>query len=394
MTLTEQSILVATLVLALAASGGKAKGQTAPSATRQQSTQMPETPTPSASLAPENVPLQNLALSLFFVAPEISGAPQPLFDFKDSDIKFKLESLMNILRDSRHESWVLAAYPDPKTSRPLIGAGFSLDVEATEHPQRDPLNPHMFIEPSSAQLWQAAGLDSGSLQVILDQYDSDLKAWKKKNFRRKIKTHQLSPQLTDEEATKLLRISVIQAIHNARAYCREFDQLTASQQMALSQLVFQMGVNLEEFIQFLTAINDLSYRDSAPLASNAEREAEHWKMVQSTLIQSQWARRYTSRAVSVIAMFDPDYAQDPRQAERKVQAKLPAHHRKKAHAKSVRAGNNAGQADKMPHRKSAGIAMPMKADLCRPGTRTADGGQSDWRRQEVAGLPFLVVSVD
>ena len=41
-----------------------------------------------------------------------------------------------------------------------------------------------------------------------------------------------------------------------RAYCRVFDQLTASQQMALSQLVFQMGVNLEEFTQFLSAIND------------------------------------------------------------------------------------------------------------------------------------------
>ena len=156
---------------------------------------------------------------------------------------------MNTLRDSRHEGWVLAAYPDPKTSRPLIGAGFSLDVAATEHVQRDPLNPYPFIEPSSAQLWQAAGFDSARLQSILDQYDRDLKKWKKKNYRRKIKTHQLPPQLTEEEAMRLLRISTIQAIHNARAYCRDFDQLTASQQMALSQLVYQMGVNLEEFVR-------------------------------------------------------------------------------------------------------------------------------------------------
>ena len=228
---------------------------------------------------------------------------------------------------------------------------------ATEHLQQDPLNPNTFIEPSSAQLWQAAGLDSGRLQLILDQYDSDLKAWKKKNFRRKIKTHQLSPELTNEEATKLLRISVVQAIHNARAYCREFDQLTASQQMALSQLVFQMGVNLEEFIQFLSAINDLSYRDSALPGDNAEREGEHWKMVQSTLIQSQWARRYTSRAVSVIAMFDPDYDEDARQAERKVQATLrppTAHHRKKPHPKSVRAGNDGSHAAKAPHQRAPG----------------------------------------
>src|SRR5208337_416225 len=325
MTLSEQLILAATLVLAMAASGEKAMGQTAPLATRQQSTQGQGTQAPSASLTPEKLPLETPDSSLL------------LFDFRDSDIKFKLESLMNILRDSKHESWVLAAYPDPKTSRPLIGAGFSLDVKATEHLQRDPLNPHTFIEPSSAQLWQAAGLDSARLQIILDQYDSDLKAWKKKNFRRKIKTHRLAPELTDEEATKLLRISALQAIHNARAYCREFDQLTASQQMALSQLVYQMGVNLEEFTQFLSAINDLSYRDSAQPGSDAQPEAEHWKTVQSTLIQSQWARRYTSRAVSVIAMFSPDFDADPRETERKVQAKLPAHHRKKPHAKSVRA---------------------------------------------------------
>ncbi len=153
---------------------------------------------------------------------------------------------MTVLRDSRHEGWVLAAYPDPKTSRPLIGAGFGLDVPATDHPQRDPLNSHPFVEPSTGQLWQAAGLDSAKLQSILDQFDRDLATWKKKNFRKKIRTHALSPQITEDDATKLLRISAIQATYNARAYCRFFDQLTASQQMALSQLVFQMGVNLEE----------------------------------------------------------------------------------------------------------------------------------------------------
>jgi hypothetical protein len=243
---------------------------------------------------------------------------------------------MNTLRDNRHEGWVLAAYPDPKTSRPLIGAGFSLDVMATEHIQRDPLNPHPFLEPSAAQLWQAAGFDSARLQSILDQYDRDLKKWKKKNFRRKIKTHALPPQLTDEEAMRLLRISTIQAVHNARAYCRDFDQLTASQQMALSQLVFQMGVNLEEFVQFLSALNgDPSYHGAAQPEGGIQGESEHWKTVQLTLIQSQWAKRYTTRAVAVIAMFNPDYYEDPREAEREVQAKLrpPAkHHRKKQRA--------------------------------------------------------------
>jgi hypothetical protein len=306
-----------------------------------------------SSFPPENLPMKNLDPSLPIVAPEISQVSQPLLSFIDSDIKFKLETLMDILRDSRHESWVLAAYPDPKTNRPLIGAGFSLDVRATEHPQRDPLNPNTFIEPSSARLWQAAGLNSGRLQSILDQFDADLNAGK--NFRRKIKTDQLLPELTNEEATNLLHISVLQAIHNARAYCREFDRLTAPQQMALSQLVFQMGVNLEEFTHFLSAINDLSYRGSAQLRSNPEREAEHWKLVQSTLIQSDWARSYTSRAVAVIAMFDPDYDEDPARAERQVETvihPLVVNHRK-LHTRSVRAGNDASHVHKMPHRNAA-----------------------------------------
>ena len=308
-------------------------GQAAPSAAPQQLPQVQSLPATAVSPAPVSLPSVHPGLSPLSTPPEVSPL-QPLLDFKDSDIKFSLPSLMNTLRDSRHEGWVLAAYPDPKTSRPLIGAGFSLDVEATQHVQRDPLNPYPFIEPSSAQLWQAAGFDSGRLQSILDQYDRNLKKWKKKNYRRKIRAHQLPPQLTEEEAMRLLRISTIQAIHNARAYCRDFDQLTASQQMALSQLVYQMGVNLEEFIQFLTALND-SYRDATQPAGSMEEATEHWKTVQLTLIQSQWARRYRTRAVAVIAMFNPDYAQDPRQAEREVQAKLhpPAtHHRKKSRA--------------------------------------------------------------
>src|SRR5664279_1598626 len=344
MTFTKQNILVAALVFAMAASG-RAMGQVTPSTTREQPPPVQASPSSSAALTRQNLPLEN---------------PIPLFDFKDSDIKFSLNSLMSVLRDSRHEGWVLAAYPDPKTSRPLIGAGFGLDVPAMEHPQSDPLNPHLFLEPSTAQLWQAAGLDSARLQNILDQFDRDLNAWKKKKFRKKIRTRALSPQLTEEDATKLLQISAIQATYNARAYCRFFDQLTASQQMALSQLVFQMGVNLEEFTQFLSAINDdASYHDSVQPVSTAEPPTDHWKTVQTTLIQSQWARRYSTRAVSVIAMFDPNYAQDPKAAERNVQATLRppvSHHRKKTRIKSVRAGNDTGH--KMPPKETLGQQPP------------------------------------
>src|ERR1035438_3295779 len=208
MTRISQRILGATLVFAMTTSG-RAIGQIAPSATQGQSPQA-ESP-PSAPPTPQNLPALRNPPPL--LAPPVSSTSQSLFDFKDSDIKFSLNSLMNVLRDSRHEGWVLAAYPDPKTSRPLIGAGFCLDVVAREHIQSDPLNPHTFIEPSSAQLWQAAGLDPERLQRILDQFDRNLKTWKKKNYRKKIRTHKLPPELTEEEATRLLHVSAIQAVH-------------------------------------------------------------------------------------------------------------------------------------------------------------------------------------
>ena len=88
-------------------------------------------------------------------------------DFQDSSIKFNINELVDLLRDRRHEGWVLAAYPDPRTSQPLIGAGFSLDLPEREHLQTDPLNPHPFLEPSSADLWRAAGFEPSRLQDIL-----------------------------------------------------------------------------------------------------------------------------------------------------------------------------------------------------------------------------------
>jgi GH24 family phage-related lysozyme (muramidase) len=254
--------------------------------------------------------------------PPRDGA-QVLLDFKDNDVKFSLASMMEILRDHRHEGWVLAAYPDPNTGRPLIGAGFSLDVPAVVHPQRDPFNPHPFVEPSSAELWQAAGLAPDRLQQILVQFDHNVTVWSAKTYRRKIIHHTLTPQLTEEEATLLLRISALQAIYNARAYCRGFDQLTGSQQMALSQLVFQMGTNLEQFVQFLDALNDNdNARELAQLDGYMESYPEHWKTVQGTLIDSQWARRYSSRAAAVIAMFDPEYSRGPNEAEQRIEATL------------------------------------------------------------------------
>jgi GH24 family phage-related lysozyme (muramidase) len=289
-----------------------AAGQTSPATSRKVQEQL-QLSAPAAPSAAQFDPS----------ATPVTRAAEQLLGFTDSDVKFDLRDLMEILRDRRHEGWVLAAYPDPKTGRPLIGAGFSLDLPAREHPQRDQLNPHPFLEPSSAELWQAAGLDSERLQTILDQFNDRLAAWTRKGFRQRIKT--LTPQITDEEATLLLRVSAIQAIYNAKGYFRDFDQLTPSQQMALSQMVYQMGVNLQEFSQFLNLINNSHRTDTgaAPLLHAAiAADAEYWKTVQQSLLQSQWARLYRVRAVSVIAMLDPQYLNEPGIAERRVGAML------------------------------------------------------------------------
>jgi hypothetical protein len=254
--------------------------------------------------------------------------------FKHSGTKFHIEHLTSILRDKRHEGWVRTAYPDPTTGRPLIGGGFSLDLCAIEHQQRNPSNPNSFLEPSSAQLWQAAGLDLAQLSAILDRFDQRVELWGKQELRRKIRAHELPPDITEEEAVRLLHISALQAVHNAKAYSVNFDHLSASQQMALSQLVYQMGVNLEEFTEFLGAINAPHDSQNKPTIQKID-----WKNAQRDLVESEWARRYSNRAIAVIAMFDPNYSSRPRQAERQVRAWIypaAAHSRKSSRTKKTR----------------------------------------------------------
>ncbi len=283
-----------------------------------------------ATLPPSTVPA---IASDAAAIPVPSSVPsvQILQSFKSSDVKFDVDHLMSLLRDRNHEGWVLAAYPDPKTGQPLIGAGVSIDLPAREHPQRDPSNPNPFIEPASAELWQAAGLAPDRLNQILDDFRGKLAAWDMHEYRSHIP--ELEPQINEREASQLLRIAIVQSILNAKAYCRNFDRLTPSQQMGISQLVFQMGTNLEEFSQFLDLVN----RDSiaAPMVKTvAARDVDYWKNVQQSLIQSQWARLYRTRAISVIAMLDPRYNQNPGMAERRVGAVLrPAViHRRRGHS--------------------------------------------------------------
>jgi GH24 family phage-related lysozyme (muramidase) len=314
-----------TLALLLCAAAIPVFGQTAAAPASPQEIVAPQT-------APQPVSTPQLA-------PVVEPAAQPvrpLLSFQPSDVKFDLNDLMDILRDRRHEGWVLTAYPDPKTGRPLIGAGFSLDLPEREHPQSDPLNPHPFVEPSSAQLWQAAGLAPQRLQSILGVYWQRADAWSRRTYMKRLRA--LPEQISDDEATQLLRIAAVQATYNARAYCRNFDQLTAPQQMAMSQLVYQMGVNLAEFDKFLSLLNDATatapaqtQMQDAALVTSAAPDTAHWNAVQRALVDSQWARKYRSRAISVIAMLDPQYLDDPRTAELRIHAELPApvvHHRR------------------------------------------------------------------
>lgn len=283
------------------------------------------------------------------VAP--SGAVRMMEEFKDTDVRFDMNELVDILRDRRHEGWVLAAYPDPRTAQPLIGAGFSLDLPEREHPQLDANNPHPFLEPSSADLWQAAGFDPARLDDILKVFYERRHTWSKRTWRKKL--FSLPAQISDDDAVQLVRVGAIQAVYNAKAYCRNFDQLNGPQQMAMAQLVYQMGVNLEHFNAFLTTINPGAAPRGQVVASSAEVPAtaadsqmfaqamqdataagtpalmnqmdqspKYWLGVQQSLMGSQWAHKYRTRAISVIAMLDPAYSDDPTSAEQRVGAVL------------------------------------------------------------------------
>lgn len=265
------------------------------------------------------------------VAP--SAALRMMEEFKDTDVKFDMNELVEILRDRRHEGWVLAAYPDPRTAQPLIGAGFSLDLPEREHPQLDANNPHLFLEPSSADLWQAAGFEPARLNEILNVFYERRRTWSKRTWRKKL--FSLPAQISDDDAIQLVRVGAIQAVYNAKAYCRNFDQLNGPQQMAMAQLVYQMGVNLQHFNNFLTTINpdppsaatdtamlSEAMQDATATPAVLDQSPEYWLGVQKSLMGSQWAHKYRTRAISVIAMLDPAYSDDPTAAEKRVGAVL------------------------------------------------------------------------
>jgi hypothetical protein len=291
-----------------------------------------------------------------------SDEVQQMMNFKETDVKFSLRELMDMLRDHRHEGWVLSTYADPTTHLPLIGAGFSLDLAERDHPQRDWQNPNPFLEPSSAQLWQAAGLDPEELPKLLQQFDEKPVVVRvTRRSRRRAKAHPPAPQISDEQAESLLRVAVVQAILNAKAYCRDFDNLTASQQMAMTQLVYQMGVNLDEFSDFLSVVNSDPAAGALALGP-VEYDAERWRAAQESLVDSRWATLYRIRAIAVIAMLDPRYLDDPLAAETRISALLPAPviERSRAHpASRLRDASFKRQVGKSAHKQ--GLRARKKA---------------------------------
>ena len=328
----------------------------------QSSELVPDSPTATTQPAPADIPSE---------VPSIP-AVRMISGFRNSDVKFNLDKLVDILRDRRHEGWVLAAYPDPRTAQPLIGAGFSLDLPEREHPQTDTLNPHPFLEPSSADLWRAAGFEPSRLDDILKTFYERRHQWNKRKWRRQL--YSLPAQISDEDATQLVRVGAIQAIYNAQAYCRKFDQLSGPQQMALAQLVYQMGVNLQHFTEFLATINSTSASAAGPqmidvdlttsnpvvdsIPATQDQSPEFWQSVQKSLMGSQWAHKYRTRAIAVIAMLDPGYEDDPPAAEQRVSAVLrPAvAHRRHGHAAAATRQASSGK-----HRAPGGKSRKARA---------------------------------
>jgi hypothetical protein len=161
--------------------------------------------------------------------------------------------------------------------------------------------------------------------------------------------------------------------------------MNGPQQMAMAQLVYQMGLNLQHFNAFLTMINPdqgataqaataqaaavqseavqseavqaTTVQDATPQDAAADstmfaqavsdataepvsldQSADYWLNVQKSLMGSQWAHKYRTRAIAVIAMLDPAYRDDPTAAEQRVGAVLrPAVvHRRRSHAATTR----------------------------------------------------------
>lgn len=257
----------------------------------------------------------------------------PLFSDIDQHIKFKVEELAKHLRSKKHEDWRLVAYTDPahKPEAPIydIGAGFNLSIP-TDRVRGEEGDRYQFhrkrIEPSSRRLWESAGLNPDKFDAVIQRVQERVKQFGhdyRKNFPLFKELHE-DPRhhdISEEEAEKLLMISIRHAAHNAMAYAKDFPSMTKHQQMAMTAMVYQIGANLEQFEKTLAAMNDTTKLDqlkasNAPQREIMRAERAHWQNVATLFSQSDWARKHKSRAARVLDWLDPQYGESKSFTER------------------------------------------------------------------------------
>jgi hypothetical protein len=129
-----------------------------------------------------------------------------------------------------------------------------------------------------------------------------------------------------------------------------------------------MGVNLAHFDEFLNLINDgtQTHLLEASSESTPSGDSEYWRAVQHSLMQSQWAKLYRSRAIAVIAMLDPAYADSPTAAERLVGATLRpavavAHRHRPRPASLNQISSNSGNSRAGGHRRKSRTRAKRRA---------------------------------
>ena len=105
-----------------------------------------------------------------------------------------------------------------------------------------------------------------------------------------------------------------------------------------AQAVTEAASAPEAAAQEAGAQEPASAQEAAGVPVSLDQSPEYWLSVQKSLMGSQWAHKYRTRAIAVIAMLDPAYGDNPAAAEKRVGAVLkPAVvHRRARHAAGTR----------------------------------------------------------
>src|SRR5262249_13378844 len=120
-------------------------------------------------------------------------------------------------------------------------------------------------------------------------------------------------------------------------------QASASDSAMFGQAVAEAAkaeevVNAQEPASSPEAARATAVKEAAVVPVGFDQSPEYWLSVQKSLMGSQWAHKYRTRAVAVIAMLDPTYSDDPVAAEKRVGAVLKptVSHRRARHTAGTR----------------------------------------------------------